>query len=256
MQQDNSLIMAHVIMLIGLFFITSCEPLAHEADNIESLDVVLLGTYGYTTVEQLGKTIEDYDSTMAYDETRLPDIQVGFPLELPITFFNQGQQAWYDFQAQLDVIITDPFGNETRMLLPINKARVTRQRTDGIDWYFVKEKANAFERRLVSGDHRVFFFQTEYMPTMPGVYTLLLELRSKGHGVTRVTKSGFTIHVLDATSGVTTAPTVCSLYQSCSASERCCSKGSDISLEQRQGHCAAVCSSEEVEIVFSVIPIS
>lgn len=250
MRQNKSLTV--LFLLAGLLVIAACESSFNRPENSQSLDVILLGTHGYTTAEQLGKTIEDYDSTLEYDETRLPDTQVGFPLELPITFFNQGQQSWYDFQARLEVIITDPIGNETHLSLPSNAARVMRQRIDDTTWYRVKEKASAFERRLAPKERRVFFFQTDYTPTIPGVYTLLIELRSKGMGVMRIAKSGFTVHVYDATSGITTTSPVCSLYQSCTAAERCCSKGSDVPIEQRQGHCAAACSSGEVEIAFSI----
>ena len=192
------------IVFMTLLFFSACKSIStprfvSPSESTETLDVVLLGTYGYTTVEELGRTIEDYDQNSEYDSAKLPDTQVGFKMILPITFFNQGKQSWSDPHATLLVMVTTPNGTTTNFTLAMKDAMVQRRRYSVAGPYLTTTAAQADERRLSPEERRVFFFGTSYVPLMPGIYTLLVELHSSSLGKTRIARSGFTVRVHEST---------------------------------------------------------
>ncbi len=209
MQKRCGIFLYVLALLTAIFLLAGCESASTVkgvlleqagATAAEPLDVVMLGTHGYTTVEDLGITIEDYDTNGEYDSTALPPTETGFRLTLPIAFYNQGTVSWYDARATLTVTLTTPDGKTTNITLPFVNALVQRRRysTDGYGTdgsYLIKAPARAEERRLSAGKRRVFFFETSYTPAMAGVYALLVELRSPGMGRMRIARSGFTVMV-------------------------------------------------------------
>lgn len=188
-----------LMMLLSIMLaLQACDvSLRQQGEGIAPLGLVLLGTHGYTTFEELGRTIEDYDADLEYDETRLPDIQFGFPLAFPVTVHNPTRQAWFDPYAEFRIVITAPDGSEVNVTVPFRDALVQRRRFSIDGQAMVKETASAIERRLAPEQRRVFFVETPYVPKTAGVYTLLIELRSKNLAGMRVTRSGFTIHILE-----------------------------------------------------------
>jgi hypothetical protein len=232
--------------------LAACDVRIKPPAEVESLDVVLLGTYGYTTFEEFGRTIEDYDATLEYDSGRLPDTQTDFRLTLPVAFHNQGRQSWYDALAEIQVTIIAPDGAMASLVVPMREASVQHRRAAPSGRYLVKETASALERRLAAGDRRVLFFETRYVPLMPGIHSVLVELHSKGLTGPRLSRSAFTFLASEPTSGIIAAPQACSITVSCPASERCCSKGTDVPLERRQGHCAPTCAPGEAEMPHTI----
>ena len=239
-------------IILALAMLPACDTVVKPSTDFEKLDIVMLGTYGYTTIEEAGRTIEHYDPGIEYDDTKMPDTQAGFRMVLPIQFYNQGPQTWYDSRANLFIRVTAPDGVETSFILPFSDAMVQRRRTEGDSQYLIKDKAALLERRLITGDRKVFFFDTPFIPMKLGVYSILVELRSKGLIKMRMSRSAFTVFVSEASGGVTSTPRICSLAAACSASETCCSGGIDVPLERRQGHCASSCQSDEIEIAYAI----
>ncbi|GEM_PF-5975279 len=195
---SHSLIILLIFLLSVTLALQACNvSLKQQGDDIAPLGLVLLGTYGYTTSEELGRTIEDYDAGLEYDETRLPDTQFGFPLAFPVALYNPTRQAWFDPYAELRIVITAPDGSELNVTVPFRDALVQHRRFTLDGQAMIKETASAIERRLAPEQRRVFFVETPYVPKATGVYTLLIELRSKNIAGMRITRSGFTIHILE-----------------------------------------------------------
>jgi len=187
-----------MLLLPVMLALQACDvSLKQQGDAIAPLGLILLGTYGYTTSEELGRTIEDYDANLEYDEARLPDTQLGFPLAFPVALYNPTRQAWFDPYAELRIVITAPDGTEVNASVPFRDALVQHRRFSIDGQTMVKETASAIERRLAPEQRRVFFVETPYVPKTTGVYTLLIELRSKNIAGIRITRSGFTIHILE-----------------------------------------------------------
>ena len=234
-----------ILFILLFLFLTACSPKSPE----RTLPIALLGTYGYTTYEEFGRTIEDYSDTLDYDSSKLPDTQIGFPLIIPITFSNEGKQTWYDLHAKMLFSITTPDGHLSSLSIPLSDAFVQHRRTDISGQYIIRQQSLPIEFRITPRTRRVFFFETPYIPKLSGVYTVLAELHSENPIETGIARSGFSFTGREVNSTFEITSIVCSSTEICSASQICCSK--TISpVDQQQGMCRTSCLADEIEVPF------
>ena len=103
-----------------MFILTACATGEAQRQNlpyrsVKSLDLEIKGTKNYMTLEAPTGTIDEYSGI--YDSTMLPDNQVGFRLQVPLSIKNVGDEEWDDPAALLTLTIIDPQGVPTTIKL-------------------------------------------------------------------------------------------------------------------------------------------
>jgi hypothetical protein len=245
-----------VLLVISIFILTACATGEAQRQrlpykSVESLPLVIKGTYGYTTLESPAGTIDEY--TGMHDSTMLPDCQVGFRLHIPLSIENAGEDDWYDPIATVTFTIIGPQGKEESITRMFKESKVMKRMYVAGEKIDTLEDATEADMTLRPGDKRVFYFTTDYIPKTNGRYNVMVKIESlnKIRGVLAAT-SALTFNAGTPDSEYIKLPTTCSPYIQCGGIQVCCTKGVDVPTENITGHCANQCIAGEKEVPYIV----
>ncbi len=244
------------ILIISMFILTACATGEAQRQELvyksaKSLQLEIKGTYGYTTLEAPTGTIDQY--IPSHDSTKLPDCQVGFRLQVPLSIRNVGDNEWYDPTATLTLTIINPKGEPEKLTFSFKEAKIMRRLYVAGEKIDVLEPTTTEDRTLKPGEKRVFYFATDYMPSMTGSHIVNINLESinKIRGVL-IARSALTFNAGNPDSDYFAMPSTCSPYIQCAGIQICCSKGVNIPTEDTIGHCAKQCVAGEKEVPYII----
>ena len=239
-----------------MFILTDCATgEAQRQDmpyqSVKSLELDIKGTKNYITLEAPTGTIDQYSGM--YDSTKLPDNQVGFRLQVPLSIKNVGDEQWHDPAAVLTLTIIDPNGNPTKVQVKFKEAKIMKRTYVGGQKVDSLELTSETDRALDPNKKRVYFFSTDYIPKTEGNYIVNTQLESldKIRGIL-IARSSLTFTATTSDSEYIKLPSTCSPYKQCAGIQVCCSKGVNIPTEDIIGHCADQCIAGEKEVPYII----
>ncbi len=239
-----------------MFILTACATgEAQRQDmpyrSVKSLPLDIKGTYAYTTLEAPTGTVDEY--TGAHDSTRLPDNQVGFRLQVPLSIRNVGDTTWNDPNAVVKLTIIDPQGKPEILTFQFKDAKIMRRMYVAGSKVDSLEPTTTADMTLEPNKKRVFYFATNYISKMTGTHIVNVNIESlnKIRGVL-VARSALTFNAGLSDSEYIQLPSVCSPYLQCAGIQVCCSKGVNVFIEDAIGHCANQCIAGEKEVPYII----